>query len=164
MISADKIFIIIMAWFFILSIIVIYIEISGTKLKKEIDEEYIRHNENKQKTIDRLTKSLVFLCKLLNIDLSYHEYLGSAAGRILYTKSNGRFMVETSKIEILNKYESTPFVLAHELGHYMAIKQRQDNSEKGADVEALKLCKTILTPDEQKYITNELHIYFEKQF
>lgn len=102
------------------------------------------------------------MCSLLDIDLSYHKELGTAAGRILYLSMAGRLFVDDARIEILEKYENDPYVLAHELGHYMAIKQRQDNSEEGADSEAEKLCRLILNQQEQELLKIALHCYFGK--
>lgn len=135
-------------------------DIQLTKDLKEIDEKYRIKQENKDRTINRLTDSLTSLCKLLNIELSYHDYLDIAAGRILYKSVNGRLIVDDAKIQILNKCKDKPYVLAHELGHYMAIKQREDDTEEGADIEALNICRTILTQEEQEYISDELRIYF----
>jgi hypothetical protein len=131
---------------------------------KEINKEYeelMIKQENRNKAINRLTGSLATLCKLLNIDLSYHDYLDIAAGKIVYKSIDGRLIVDEAKIQILNKYKDEPYVLAHELGHYMAIKQRGDDTEEGADAEALNICKAILTPEEQNYMANELLIFFE---
>jgi Zn-dependent peptidase ImmA (M78 family) len=87
--------------------------------------------------------------------------LDIAAGKIVYKSIDGRLIVDEAKIQILNKYKDEPYVLAHELGHYMAIKQRGDDTEEGADAEALNICKAILTPEEQNYMANELLIFFE---
>lgn len=54
-----------------------------------------------------------------------------------------------ASIEITKCNENSPYVLAHELGHYMAIKQRDDDTEQGADIEAYTLCCSILTDDEK---------------
>ena len=102
------------------------------------------------------------LCAQLGIDLSYHKELGDAAGRILYHSMNGRLFVDDARIEILEKYKDEPYTLAHELGHYMAIKQRQDSSEEGADTEADKLCRLILNDNEQKLLAISLRCYFHQ--
>lgn len=139
-------------------------KISDKKLRadlKEIDDKYNKIFEDKKKTISRLNEALTSLCGSLNISLSYHDSLGEAAGRILYHSDiAGRLILDKARIEILNRNKDTPYVLAHELGHYMAIKQRNDQTEEGADLEALNLCRMILTPEEQGYIADELKIYF----
>lgn len=110
---------------------------------------------------NRLCNSLKNLCSQLNINVSYHDTLGDAAGRILYYSDCGRYVLDDSRIEILNEYKDEPWVLAHELGHYMAIKQRSDRTEEGADQEALKLCNSILTTSEQERLISSLNIYFK---
>ena len=96
----------------------------------------------------------------MGIKLSYHAELGTAAGRILYYKQNGQLFVDDAKIEILERLKDEPYVLAHELGHYMAIKQRQDDSERGADNEADRLCRAILNEGEQRLLSVSLDCYF----
>lgn len=128
------------------------------KVDKEIEQEH----KERIAVEHRLTESLKTLCTQLGIDLSYHKELGTAAGRILYHSMNGRLFVDDAKIEILEKYRNEPYTLAHELGHYMAIKQRQDNSERGADNEAEKLCRLILNEYEQKLISIGLKCYFHE--
>jgi len=44
----------------------------------------------------------------------------------------------------------------------MAIKQRQDNSERGADNEANKLCRLILNKKEQEILSISLRCYFHE--
>ena len=129
------------------------------KVDKEIEQEH------KERIVaeSRLTESLKTLCTQLGICLSYHEKLGTAAGRILYHSMNGRLFVDDAKIEILEKYKDEPYVLAHELGHYMAIKQRQDNSERGADDEADKLCRLILNKKEQELLSIGLKCHFHNK-
>lgn len=132
-----------------------YIDWQVTKeIKQEHRERDIAEN--------RLTESLRTLCAQLGIGLSYHEELGTAAGRILYHSMNGRLFVDDARIEILEKYKNEPYTLAHELGYYMAIKQRQDNSERGADDEADKLCRLILNEREQKLLSISLRCYFHE--
>ena len=81
------------------------------KVDKEIEQEH------KERIVaeSRLTESLKALCTQLGIGLSYHEKLGTAAGRILYHSMNGRLFVDDAKIEILEKYKDEPYVLAHDL-------------------------------------------------
>lgn len=127
-------------------------------------KRFLKEREMESNAENRLTFALKGLCNLLNIPLSFHEELGTAAGQILYyTDSDGKLILNDVKIQILNKYMNDPWVLAHELGHYMAIKQREDNTEDGANKEALVLCKTILTQDEQESLEVGLRVYFGKQ-
>lgn len=128
--------------------------------ERKVDKEIEQERKERRAAKHRLTESLKTLCAQLGIDLSYHEELGTAAGRILYHSRNGRLFVDDAKIEILEKYRNEPYVLAHELGHYMAIKQRQDDSERGADNEADKLCRLILNEKEQDLLSIGLACHF----
>lgn len=119
-----------------------------------------KFDQKRDKAEARLTKSLKALCSLLGIEVSYHKALGTAAGRILYHSRAGRLIPDDAKIEILEVYENEPWVLAHELGHYMAIKQREDSSEIGADQEGYKLCCLILNQHEQELLSIPLSAYF----
>lgn len=131
---------------------------SCAKIKKEMDERDRKRNNVET----RLTNALKSLCAQLNLPLTYHENLGTAAGKIVYhSNGSGRLILENAKIEILSKYENEPYVLAHELGHYMSIKQHEDSSEKSADQQALVLCKSILTHEEQELMQTGLRCYFE---
>ena len=127
-----------------------------------IDKQFKKEQVERDIVENRLTESLKTLCTQLGIGLSYHKELGISAGRILYHSMNGRLFVDDARIEILEKYEHEPYVLAHELGHYMAIKQRQDNSERGADNEANKLCRLILNKKEQEILSISLRCYFHE--
>ena len=111
----------------------------------------------------RLNKALKSLCSQLNIPLEYKDDLGIAAGHILYHSQKGRLLLDNAKIEILNTCIDKPYVLAHELGHYMAIKQREDRTESGADNEAYKLCCNILSDDEQVALDRKMKIYFQQK-
>ncbi len=152
-------------WTYILLAIVIIVLICVTsyfhidwQVNKKIEQEH----KERDAVEKRLTTSLKTLCAQLCIDLSYHKELGDAAGRILYHSMNGRLFVDDARIEILEKYKDEPYTLAHELGHYMAIKQRQDSSEEGADTEADKLCRLILNDNEQKLLAISLRCYFHQ--
>ena len=109
------------------------------KVDKEIEQEH------KERIVaeSRLTESLKTLCTQLGIGLSYHEKLGTAAGRILYHSMNGRLFVDDAKIEILEKYK--------------------DNSERGADDEADKLCRLILNKKEQELLSIGLKCHFHNK-
>lgn len=128
-----------------------------------IDSILSRRTKEKRDVIKhRLTLALKRLCAQLNIPLSYHDDLGVSAGRILYYENGlGRLVLDNTRIEVLTKYEDEPWVLAHEIGHYMALKQRGDSTERAADNEALVLCKSILTQEEQKLMEISLRCFFE---
>ncbi len=148
--------------FVIVIIIVSLCIFSIWSLDRQISKEIEQEQKERNITENRLTDSLKTLCTQLGIELSYHKELGTAAGRILYYSMNGRLLVDDARIEILEKYKDEPYTLAHELGHYMAIKQRQDDSERGADDEADKLCRLILNKKEQELLSISLRCYFHE--
>ena len=128
------------------------------RINKEIEQEHKERN-----TVEnRLTTSLKTLCTQLGIGLSYRKELGDDAGRILYRSMYGWLLVDDARIEILERFENEPYILAHELGHYMAIKQRQDSSEEGADTEADKLCRLILNEKERNLLAISLRCHFHQ--
>lgn len=126
--------------------------IDEPRLKRDLNQirENFKAEDSARKLAEnRLTLSLKSLCEQLNIPLTYHDELGTAAGQILYHSNGlGQLLLDNSKIMILNKYKDDPWVLAHELGHYMSIKHG-DQTEESADAQGLILCKSILTQDEQ---------------
>jgi hypothetical protein len=118
-------------------------------------------NNNEDKIKIRLSKLLECLCNQFKINLAYCDsFNDSALGKIIFNNINGQLIMTDIKIEILQEYKNEPFVLAHELGHYISIKQRHDDSEQSADREGLKICRELLTPKEQTYLNS----YFEKYF
>lgn len=147
-------------WIGIIVIFIIAGVISVFVVDWQVDQDIKSQQKERDLTEKRLTESLKILCEQLGIGLSYHKELGTAAGRILYYEQGGRLFIDDAKIEILEKYENEPYVLAHELGHYLSIKQRQDNSECGADNEADKLCRLILNEKEQKLLEISLRCHF----
>lgn len=146
---------------FALSVVAIFV-VSWIVSDRRFDQDMKQRDEERLETAIRLTNSLKTLCSQLGIEVSYHKELGDAAGRILYHSRAGRLLLDDAKIEILEKYENEPWVLAHELGHYMAIKQRQDDTESGADAEAYKLCCLILNQHEQELLSIALFAHFER--
>jgi hypothetical protein len=106
----------------------------------------------------KLTEALIELCNQFDIKLVYIDDLDivlNCSGCIWYG------IIKRPKIAILTKYKNEPAILAHELGHYIANKQRHDRSELSADREGLKLCQSILTFEEQK-ILSYLTKYFSR--
>jgi hypothetical protein len=59
----------------------------------------------------------------------------------------GRYHVLKREIE-LHRDQVHYLVLAHELGHHIAIRRRGDDSEYGADVEGYRLILSVLSDDE----------------
>ena len=127
------------------------------KIKEKIRQE----EEHREKTKIKLNEKLINLCSLFAIPLEYKNDLGEAAGHILYHKDKtGRILLDDCKIEVLERYQNSPWVLGHELGHYIALKKHQNNSEELADKMAKELCCTLLSEKEQKAIKLSLDSYF----
>ncbi len=152
--------------FFILSFFIILIGafcLFNSLCDQKFEEKWAQEEKDRKEIEDRLTNSLKTLCTQLRITLSFPEELGEAAGQILYKKDwTGRLIVNDAKIQILKKYENEPWTLAHELGHYMAIKSNQNNSKEAADREADKLCRLILNKHEQELLKIGLKCYFKQ--
>lgn len=141
---------------------IIYENTSTKRFIAELKKEQEERKRKLDSAIERLTNALKSICNQLGIPLTYHDDLDTAAGRIVYHSNGfGRLILDGARIEILNKYEQEPYVLAHELGHYMALKQNADGSEESADKQALILCKSILTEEEQKIMEIGLQCHFE---
>lgn len=126
---------------------------------KQRQENFDAEDNARKLAENRLTLSLKSLCEQLNIPLTYHDELGASAGQILYHLNElEQLFLNNSKIMILNKYKDEPWVLAHELGHYMSFKHG-DRTEESADAQGLILCKSILTQDEQNLLETELRCH-----
>ena len=131
------------------------------QIEKEVNEEMENQEKHREDIKIKLNDKLINICPLFAIPLEYKTDLGDAAGHILYHRDKtGRILLDQCKIEVLTKYLSEPWVLAHELGHYIAMKKHQDNSEKMADKMAKELCCTLLSKQEQKDISYSLDAYF----
>lgn len=120
------------------------------------------------KNIDkRLIDSLLALCNSLGIPVSYHNFLSDGnSAQLWYHRitDTDEFDLSEVEIRIQTKYENTSKHLAHELGHYMAIKKNHDISESSADKEGYELCKLILTVDEFEDMELILRFYFREYF
>lgn len=129
-------------------------------IPKQVNLEF-KNIESKRKQIEiKLNDKLLQLCEMLNIPVSYENDLGDVAGKILYHSMGGRLLLDNCKIEILNKYKNEPYVLAHEIGHYISIKSKQDKSEEMADKMANELCCMLLSEQEQKDLEISLQCHF----
>lgn len=142
--------------------IVYLIFIMPKQIKKEVEEEMKKIQKHRDQTKVKLNEKLINICSLFNIPLEYNNNLEETAGHILYHRDrSGRILLDDCKIEVLEKYQNEPWVLAHELGHYIAMNKLQDNSEKMADKMAKEICCTLLSKREQKEIDYSLDAYFE---
>lgn len=79
------------------------------------------------------------------------------------TKCAGLYRLPTASvirhIRIDEKYRGNPWVLAHELGHYFAIRQRGDRSEGGADQEAHRMIDRLLDVERRDFLRPYAEIY-----
>ena len=139
---------------------------------KQIEKEIQLKQEQRTKTEINLNQKLINLCSLFSIPLEYkndlgtaagHD-LGTAAGHILYHQDRkGRIFLDNCKIEVLEKYQNEPWVLAHEIGHYIAMNKLQDDTEEMADQMANELCCTLLSENEIKDLEIGLKVYFKQE-
>lgn len=102
-----------------------------------------------------LHKKLKDFATTHNIPVYIKEELDDCAGQFISwrNKYTGRYLDnEPKEIRILNTYEKCPWVLGHELGHYLAIKRFEDRSEERADAEGRHLVLGFLDEEEKEYL------------
>jgi len=156
-----SIFIFLFVITFICLLIYLYVTII---VSKQIEKEIQLKQEQRINTEINLNKKLINLCSLFSIPLEYKNCLGKCAGRILYHQDrNGRILLDNCKIEVLEKYQNEPWVLAHEIGHYIAMNKLQDDTEEMADQMANELCCTLLSENEIKDLEIGLKVYFKQE-
>lgn len=143
------------------TIILVFIWIIFYSIDKILDISLKKQINNINKVEQRLNLSINSLCSQLKIPIVYCDKMQDAVGRLIYYTDQEKPLLENSFIEIIKSVSNKPYVLAHEVGHYMAIKQREDFSEEGADKEAYKLCCSILTDEEKIILEVPLSIYFK---
>jgi hypothetical protein len=123
----------------------------------------------KKKIIEQnLLNFLLNFCLNKRIPIEYKKKISKdVAGRlnIYYDITYNVSLV--NKIEIIEEFKTCPYVLAHELGHYISIINNGNWSEESADTEANTLCCQFLSKDEQKLLrfpieNFEKKIIFEK--
>ena len=133
-------------------------------VEKQIEKEIQLKQKQRTNTEINLNKKLINLCSLFSIPLEYKNGLGECAGRILYHQDrSGRILLDDCKIEVLKKYQNEPWVLAHEIGHYIAMNKLQDDTEEIADQMANELCCTLLSENEIKDLEIGLKVYFKQE-
>jgi len=115
------------------------------------------------RTWNRLLNLLLAVAESLNITVTYHDKLGNLAGALRYRINQGTIVQGSVSIPIRNDWKNYPILLAHELGHYLAIKKYNDNTEQRADGQALILCKALLTNKEEQVLKTLLETNFKKE-
>ena len=95
---------------------------------------------------------LLEYAKLLRLSVSIRDNLGE--GTFVKLRRNeymgGAYVYHSKGLEIWleKRHEKDPVVLAHELGHHVAMRYHFDFSEEGADREADKILRQVLTRKE----------------
>jgi hypothetical protein len=141
------------------------------KITKFLNELWVYKNllgewneNNKQEELsEKLLSRMIKFANIFSIPLEYKENLGDAAGQINYGKNitTGELILDNTKIEIKNNYKNSFNVIAHELGHYIAILRSRNTSEELANNKAKELCYLFLSEKEQKEFEKILKIYFD---
>jgi len=108
-------------------------------------------------------------CEEYGIGLEYVDVIEKheeteTLGRICYHSFNGVYSFDNAKIQVLNRYVSSPYVLAHELGHYISISRNSDRSEFMADYEGNRLLLANTTSLEYRVMENSIKIYLNNLY
>jgi hypothetical protein len=120
---------------------------------KKIKNKYSVYKLKKELELN-LTNKLKNYAKENNILIEYKNYFNGwgILGRnlLLYDLDDKKYM--TVKIQVLRFCKNNPYVLAHEIGHWVSIKSKGDISEKSADKKANEICRKLLTKKERIYL------------
>ena len=111
----------------------------------------------------RLLNLLLSVAKSLDITVTYHNKLDDLAGALCYRVDQNGIIDKNITLKIRNDWKNYPILLAHELGHYLAIKKYNDDTEQRADRQALILCKALLTNKEEQVLKTLLETNFKKE-
>jgi hypothetical protein len=86
----------------------------------------------------------------------------NSAGIIQYERLfyNNKFVPSSSEIVILNEFINEPWVLAHEIGHYIELLKTNQTTEDGADFYAGRICRSLLTAKEEDILEIPLRIRY----
>lgn len=141
------------------------------KLKNELNNNINvanAKNEKARKSIEiKIYNGLQKYCddNKINIFIRDEEFMGESAGLINYWVNSNQELLEhrSKKIYLLDRYVS-PWVLAHEIGHYIGKKFYNDTSEERADHEGRLLVESFLCKDDFEKITWVLDIYLPKNY
>ncbi len=132
-------------------------------------------DKKRNKIRNKILGILEKYCLIRSIPISYEdeEYFASnapdACGRIIYT----HHYTDDGVINYFDEFEIhirsardvyyTYTTLAHEIGHYISVKEFKDKSEEGANYEASKLVRSLLDEKTQKLFNSEFRIFFEEE-
>lgn len=132
-------------------------------------------DKKKYKIRNEILDLLELYCIFNSIPISYgdEEYFVSnapeACGRIIYhhhyTDDDVINYFDNFKIYIRSARDAyyTYTTLAHEIGHYISIKEFKDGSEEGADYEASKLVRSLVDQKTQRLFSSEFRIFFHEE-
>lgn len=130
-----------------------------------------KRNKIRNEIIDLLEK----YCSTRSIPISYADEgyftlnAPEACGRIIYihhyTNDGMIDYFDTFEIYIRSARDEhyTYTTLAHEIGHYISVKEFRDGSEEGADYEASKLVRSLVDQKTQKLFKSEFRIFFHEE-
>jgi Zn-dependent peptidase ImmA (M78 family) len=117
-----------------------------------------------KKTVEHnLLNFLLNFCLNKKIPIEYKKKISKEVGGRLNIYYDTTYNVSSiNKIEIIEKFKNYPYILAHELGHYISITNKRNWSEESADAEANTLCCQFLSKDEQKLLGFPIENFQEK--
>ena len=143
-----------------LSVIIV---LTGFCIYFMIDGRYFLCKKKRKKIELFLTNALKNFAAGNDIPITYHEKIGNSAGRLVYSyyTSSPQKLLEP-KIQLLNQYKNEPYVLAHEIGHYLAITNSGDKTEEGADQRGRRFCESLLNKFDVWFMKDGFDIYFHK--
>ena len=130
-----------------------------------------KKNKIRNEILDLLEK----YCLIRSIPISYEdeEYFASnapeACGRIVFTRhftddgTTTYFDEFEIHIRFTRDTRFTYTTLAHEIGHYISVKEFRDGSEEGADYEASKLVRSLVDQKTQRLFSSEFRIFFHEE-
>ena len=118
-----------------------------------------KNDERKREVIkDKLLNLLLYVAKIMSIDIYYSPDLKNCAGSIYYDENDN--INDDIVIQIDNKYKDCPYVVAHEIGHYLSYRHDKNRSENSANKYASELCQSLLSYEEKDI----LKIFFDISF
>jgi hypothetical protein len=148
--------------FYAISMVIIAIR-QYRKDIKEVDQR----DKDREKLKDVLFLRLKDYAKLFDIPIynwRQHKIDPDAAGEIFYSryKDTEKFIPSSARIVLSDNCYRNPWVLAHELGHYVELLKTGKTTENGADAYGGKICRNLLTAKEEELLSISLGVYFGK--
>jgi len=133
------------------------------ELKKQIELKELEREETKI----ILFNKLMLFCKFKNLNVfiegENQRTIDSGVAGVMISYTIGGYYISSPNEHIVLslQYQNNPFVLAHEIGHYLQLRQELKTDEIGADQYADKLCREVLTGNEQEILKISLECYFK---